>query len=91
MSNETSAALTRLREQLARELTERHFAAHPELRERYGAIGQVRCLEDAHYHLRYLAESLRHDQPALFCDYVSWAKVMLEARIVPARDLVSIL
>lgn len=72
---------------LAVAVTERHYALNPDLERRFGAAGREKCLQDAHYHLSYLAESLGSALPALFADYVAWAKVMLEARGVPAKDL----
>lgn len=90
MQPENAAAARQLdtnRETLARQLAERHFAKYPELRERYGEIGFTKCLEDAHYHLRYLSEAVRAEEPRLFAEYVNWAKVMLTARNVPESDL----
>ncbi|MBD0327892.1 MAG: B12-binding domain-containing protein, partial [Pyrinomonadaceae bacterium] len=72
---------------LAEAVTARHFELHPELESRYGAVGREKCLQDAHYHLSYLAEAINTSLPSLFADYVAWAKVMLESRGVPASDL----
>ena len=72
---------------LAAAVTERHYALNPDLERRFGPAGREKCLQDAHYHLSYLAESLGSALPTLFADYVAWAKVMLEARGVPASDL----
>ncbi|MES1243351.1 MAG: cobalamin-dependent protein [Acidobacteriota bacterium] len=72
---------------LAGALTDLHYERRPELAERYGPIGRERCLEDAAYHLTYLAEALAAGAPDLFADYVAWAKVMLEGRGIPASDL----
>ncbi len=72
---------------LAEAITARHYELQPELVSRYGQAGRERCLEDARYHLSYLAEALSASSPALFADYVSWAKVMLSARGIPASDL----
>jgi methanogenic corrinoid protein MtbC1 len=75
------------RSELAGALTDLHYERRPELVERYGAIGRERCLQDASYHLSYLAEALAAGAPDLFADYVAWAKVMLEGRGIPAADL----
>jgi MerR family transcriptional regulator, light-induced transcriptional regulator len=84
----SSAALIRAQlDPLARTITDRHFAAHPELDARYPAIGRQRCLEDARFHLQYLAIALEADSPALFADYIAWAKVMLASRNIPPSDL----
>lgn len=72
---------------LASALTDLHYERRPELAERYGPVGRERCLQDAAYHLSYLAEALAAGAPDLFADYVAWAKVMLEGRGIPASDL----
>lgn len=94
MNNDTLAterqagrALADARAALAAAVTERHYALNPDLERRFGAAGREKCLQDAHYHLSYLAESLGSALPTLFADYVAWARVMLEARGVPASDL----
>ncbi|HEX8617637.1 MAG TPA: cobalamin-dependent protein, partial [Thermoanaerobaculia bacterium] len=74
-------------EDLANAITDRHFAAHPELLERYPDAGRQRCLEDARFHLQYLATALDANSIAIFLDYVAWAKVMLAKRNVPGNDL----
>ncbi len=65
-----------------------HYAREPELAARYGAIGRTRCLEDAGFHLRYLAEAMESSRPSLFADYVRWAQVVLSGRKIPTSDLV---
>ena len=65
----------------------RQFAENPSLDERYGPVGREKCLQDAHYHLSYLADAMNAGTPALFSSYVGWAKVMLGQRGIPADDL----
>ena len=77
---------TRL-DEFAVAIADRHFAAHPEVLQRYGAVGRVRCLEDARFHLQYLAIALDADAPQIFLEYIAWAKVMLARRNVPPGDL----
>ena len=64
-----------------------HYKQNPELEERYGEIGREKCLEDARYHISYLAEAILAASKALFREYVGWAQQMLEARNIPAEDL----
>ena len=66
---------------------DRQFAVRPDLLERYGSIGRARCLEDARFHLQYLASALEAERPELFLDYVAWAKIVLARRRVPVEDL----
>jgi methanogenic corrinoid protein MtbC1 len=89
-SSESSLHADRLRQQqpaIAAALVERQFSDRPELAMRYGAIGREKCLQDANYHLAFLADAMRADTPALFANYLAWAKVMLSTRNIPVEDL----
>ena len=80
----------RLREQqtaLAEVLVNRQFAARPDLAQRYGPAGREKCLQDANYHLSYLANAMKAGDPNLFANYVAWVKVMLGKRGIPVEDL----
>jgi methanogenic corrinoid protein MtbC1 len=83
----TALWLRTQRRRLASQITDLHFARAPSLAARWGEVGKVRCMEDAAYHLDYLTEAVSADAPALFLDYVAWAKVMLESRWISGDDL----
>jgi MerR family transcriptional regulator, light-induced transcriptional regulator len=85
---ETGRVIKTTQAALAEAITERHFELNPGLARRYGEAGRAKCRQDAQYHLSYLAEAIEASLPSLFADYAAWAKVMLEARGVPAADLV---
>lgn len=72
---------------LAGMLVQRQFALHPALAERDGPSSRVKCLEEANYHLSFLAQALQAGRPEMFADYIAWAKVMLARRGVPAEEL----
>lgn len=91
LNKQVSDALNDHRANLAARMVEREFARHPELEKRYGKMGRVKCLEDAGYHLAYLAQAIAAGEPALFGNYIGWAKVMLANRGVPATDLAGLL
>ncbi len=74
-------------EAIADAVVARHYQLRPELESRYGQRGRQKCREDASCHLTYLAQALVACHPALFRDYVAWAKVMLAGRGIPASDL----
>jgi signal transduction histidine kinase len=76
------------RDALAEAVTARQYDLHPDLAGRFGPLGRQRCREDAAFHLSYLAEAVAVGQPALFADYLAWAKVMLAGRGIPVDDLV---
>ncbi|MDQ3819189.1 MAG: cobalamin-dependent protein [Acidobacteriota bacterium] len=75
------------RARLAEAVTVRQYEAQPELAARYGEAGRAKCLQDANYHLSYLADAVAASSLSLFSDYIGWAKVMLNTRGIPAQDL----
>lgn len=88
LSRKSGEEIDIIRGELAEIITAKHFALKPELEARYGAAGRRKCEQDAAYHLSYLSEALQTNQPALFSDYVLWAKTMLAGRGIPEKDLV---
>lgn len=82
-----SEAIRGRRLEIAAALVELEFARHPELAERYGAIGREKSLQDAGYHVSFLTQALALNNRELFVDYIAWAKVMLAQRNVRASDL----
>lgn len=84
---QTGQTISARRESLAAAITDRHYAARPELSSRYGARGRDKCTQDALYHLDFLVHAVQIDSPILFTTYVGWAKVMLKSRGIPATDL----
>ncbi|MEO6742694.1 MAG: cobalamin-dependent protein [Chthoniobacteraceae bacterium] len=87
LNQQVSETLTERRAELTAQMVAREFARHPELEQRYGKIGREKCLQDAGYHLAYLAQAIAADDPSLFGNYIGWAKVMLSKRGVPEKDL----
>lgn len=81
-----SKAIARHKPAIAAALVEREFARHPELSARYGPLGREKSLQDAGYHLDCLAQAVAAGNPALFSDYVGWAKVVLVRRGILAAD-----
>jgi methanogenic corrinoid protein MtbC1 len=73
--------------ELAAELTERHFSRRPELAARFGMKGRAKCMDDARFHIRYLAATVALGAPALFAEYLAWARPMLASRRIPVEDL----
>ena len=87
LNQQVSEALNSQCPALAVQMVAREFVRHPELEQRYGYAGREKCLEDAVYHLAYLAQAIAAGKTELFADYIGWAKVMLGKRGVPAEDL----
>lgn len=84
---EVSRALDARRRALAEAVTARQYELRPDLAERYGERGRAHCLQDAEYHLSYLADAIATSSPPLFADYADWARVMLVSRGIPNEDL----
>jgi len=86
-TSDIGLSLDAAREELAEAVVDRHYRRRPELEARYGEFGRKKCRVDAASHLTYLAQALAASEPALFREYVAWAKVMLGGRGIPASDL----
>ena len=82
-----AAELDSRQSELSEAITQRHYQQNPELESRYGRAGRLRCREDAALHLAFLSQSVAMGTPAIFVDYICWAKVMLAARGIPGSDL----
>lgn len=74
---------------LALAITNEQAAAAPEAFARWGPDGRARCLEDARFHLQYLATALDAESLPMFLDYIAWTKVVLAKRNVGERDLLA--
>lgn len=72
---------------LADRVVERLLARTPELASAYGPQAGERLRADAVYHLRYLANAVGAGEPALFRDYVGWAKVLHAGVGLPTEHL----
>lgn len=72
---------------LADAVVAREFARHPRLRASYGTAGRTKSREDAICHFLHLADALDTSSPALFSDYIGWAKVLLQHAGIGSEDL----
>ncbi|MDX1658740.1 MAG: cobalamin-dependent protein [Nitriliruptorales bacterium] len=84
---ESLRALSDQTDGLARSVTVRHFARHPDLEDRFGDRGRRKCFEDTRFHLQHLTSALRADRPQLFAEYLSWAASVLAAYDISVTDL----
>jgi len=80
-----AAALERLRDTVAHDVTEVFLARHPDWLDRYGERARIRGIEDAAFHIRFLAGSIAAGEPGQFADYARWtARVLQNRGIEPA-------
>lgn len=73
--------------ELAELIVEKQYRAQPELVRRYGEAGRAKCLQDTMHHLSSISSAIALSTPAIFEEYVTWARGLLEARNIPANDL----
>ena len=72
---------------IADDVIDTDYARRPDLLTRFGERGRTLYRRDCLYHLSFLTEAVARSEPALFVDYIAWAKSMLSAHGVPASDL----
>ncbi len=86
-NREIGQTLESQRRALAEAVVARQYQLQPGLRERYGEGGRAKCVQDTEYHLAYLAAAVTYSSPALFNDYIGWAKAVLAAHGVGTEDV----
>lgn len=80
-----AASLETWQDAVARDVTEVFLARHPDWLDRYGERARLRGIEDAVFHIRFLAGSIAAGEPSQFADYARWTAGVLENRgIQPA-------
>jgi methanogenic corrinoid protein MtbC1 len=79
------------RDYLAGKAYDRYIEKNARVTRAWSATQKVRCFADFQNHLLYLQESLAIRDPALFIDYVQWARVMMASQPLPKKYLAGIL
>lgn len=77
--------LRRLKTVIAESVTAEFFQRHPDWLARYGERGRKLGIEDACFHVDFLAGALEAGSVAPFEDYVRWTTRMLGARNIAAH------
>ena len=83
-----SEKLLRLKPAVAESVTARFFLRHPDWVERYGERGRKLGIEDANFHISFLAGAVEAGSVESFEDYVRWTTRMLGARNIASHFLV---
>jgi MerR family transcriptional regulator, light-induced transcriptional regulator len=76
------------KDELAKAITARLYAAMPELDAKYGERGRAKCLEDMRYNIEHLAPAVALRSPAMFAGYAQWLGELLQARGIPTTETV---
>ena len=74
-------------ERLAHQIIAEHFRRNPNLANIYGERQREIYIRDTIYNLEALSAAIKLETPAMFADYVSWLKRMLEARGIATTGL----
>jgi MerR family transcriptional regulator, light-induced transcriptional regulator len=80
--------LRRSRREVAEEVTTEFLERHPDWEERYGELARIRGVEDAIFHIDFLAGAVESGSPEAFADYGRWTAGMLSARGISPPFLV---
>lgn len=73
-------SLRGLREQVAEAVTEEFFQRHPDWLDRYGERGRRHGVEDARFHMDFLAGAVEAGSTQPFADYARWTVRVLRGR-----------
>jgi methanogenic corrinoid protein MtbC1 len=84
---DASRAILAARQDIAEKVVALEFELYPDHAPRFGASGRERALQDALFHLAFLAQSLALDSSAFFAGYVAWVKIVLVRRGVSEKTL----
>lgn len=79
--------IQREQERIAEAVVKQQYALRGEHWEAFGEEGRRKSVRDVGYHLTYLAEAMASDEPALFTEYVAWAKVLFAGLNMPEETL----
>jgi methanogenic corrinoid protein MtbC1 len=72
---------------VAVEVTTAFLDRHPDWRERYGSRAMSAGVQDAGYHVAFLAAAIETDDPSAFAAYARWTARVLAARGIESRFL----
>ena len=76
-------ALIAKQEDLSEAIVTRQYAVQSEIWETYGEEGKEKSRRDVEYHLSYLIESIRSNDPSLFVHYIDWLKTLFKGLNFP--------
>jgi hypothetical protein len=75
------------KETIARAVTAQLYEELPDILEKHGERGRLKCLQDMHYNIEHLIPAVDLEQPEMFASYVTWLDNMLGSRGVSTRDV----
>ncbi|MDZ7762830.1 MAG: hypothetical protein U5K00_00160 [Melioribacteraceae bacterium] len=88
-ANEVAKKIEKLKSTLPKVVLEKQYQLQPHLRKEYTERHEKLYLEDTAYHLSYLSEAVRSEEPKLFTEYIKWAKAFFKELPVKEEDLIT--
>lgn len=73
----TAGQIAAAKDSVAAAVTDDFFKRHPDWLARYGELGRKRGIEDAGFHIDFLAGAIETGSEAAFCDYARWCGRLL--------------
>ena len=91
MTISIASKLLKQEKELAEKVVNRQYRAQPEIWKSFEDPLRAKSIRDVSYHLTYLIEALKVDDPLLFLDYLSWVKVLFAGLHFPPEVIFSTL
>ncbi len=83
----TGKAIDERRAALAEAIVARQYSLRPDLERHYGPGGRAKCVRVTEHHLANLSAAVAASSPALFSDYLGWARSVMAANGVRDEDV----
>ncbi len=81
------ATFQRLRPDAVSAVTERFYATHGSVYQRFGERGRQACRDDLAFHLEFLRPTVEFGAVQPMVEYLLWLESVLQARSIPAEHL----
>lgn len=83
-----AAQIRGLAPSVARAVIDEFFRRYPAWLDKYGLSGVERGIEDARFHMDFLAGAIESGNPGAFADYIGWAARVLASRNIGTNFLI---
>src|SRR3954466_13398359 len=83
----TGQMIDERRAALAESIVARQYSIRPDLERHHGPGGRARCVRDTEHYLANLSAAVAASSPALFSDYLDWARSVMSASGVRDEDV----
>lgn len=80
--------MNQLIETMIDEVVEEIYKAYPELLERFGENGRIKCREDNQHHFHHLELAYTLNNPVVFLDYTKWLNSLLTSRGMKSEHII---